>query len=104
MTSIADLNVNDFTKLPFSKGYPCREVEDYFEATRFVLRKHPDDLHSTEIESLLNPTFSTNFWGFGYPIHEVDDFIESIVIPFLFSRISDLQEQEKITSSVDPRL
>jgi hypothetical protein len=103
MTSIAHLHANDFSKLALSKGYSCREVEDYFEATRFVLRKHPEDLHSTEIHSLLNPTFSTNFWGAGYLIHEVDAFIEDTVTPFLNSRIAELQEQEKLTSSVIPQ-
>lgn len=104
MTSIANLHPHDFTKLALSKGYSCQEVEDYFEATRFVLRKHPDDLHSTEVESLLNPTFSTNFWNSGYLIHEVDAFIEETVNPFLMSRILELQEQEKITSSLIPQL
>lgn len=103
MASIANLHPHDLTKLALSRGYSCQEVEDYFEATRFVLRKHPDDLNSTEIARLLNPSFSTNFWGSGYLIHEVDAFIEDTVNPFLRSRISVLQERERLTSSVVPQ-
>lgn len=96
MTSIAHLHPKGLTKLALSKGYSCQEVEDYFEAIRFVLCKHHADLHSTEIARLLNPTFSINFWASGYVIHEVDAFLEDTVEPFLLSRISALQEQEDL--------
>lgn len=94
MPTISEIDSSSFPLTFLFKGYNRQEVNDYFEAVRFVLNKNRADLHSSEIKCLLNPVFNTTVFGIGYGIQDVDDLVNNDVDNILKENISRLEKEE----------
>lgn len=73
---LSEITAANLRKSLFARSYKKLEVEDYFEAVRFVLNKNPDDLHNSELKQLQKPTFSIVRFRRGYDMHDVNALVD----------------------------
>lgn len=73
---ISEMTTGNLRKSLFARSYKKLEVDDYFEAVRFVLTKSPEDLHNSELKQLQKPTFSIVRFRRGYDMRDVNSLVE----------------------------